>query len=101
MPKIVVCILMWVYLIFMRIYVYILYSQDPFFDKINGVHVNMAFKYLESAGIVIVMFYVVYFFMITYQALVTIRALKKSYRYAMGITIFVMAFSSSIMLQNG
>lgn len=47
------------------------------------------------------MAYLVYFFMITYKALPTIRNLKKTYRYALGITIFTMAFSAFLMMNNG
>ena len=39
--------------------------------------------------------------MILAKAMSTIRNLKKTYRYSLGITIFTMAFSAAIMLQNG
>ena len=45
--------------------------------------------------------YVFYFMIIAYKALGVIRFLKKTYRYAIGSTIFVIIATSSIMLANG
>ena len=65
-PKVVICVLLLVYLLTMRLYMYVQYAQDPFFDSINGLHVNYAYGYIYSAGIVILGLFVFYFLMILY-----------------------------------
>jgi len=46
LPKLLICGLIFVYLIVMRLYVYIMYSQDPFFDFIAANHISKAYQYL-------------------------------------------------------
>ena len=45
--------------------------------------------------------YLIYFAMITHKALETIKNLRKTYRAALGTTLFVMGVSVFIMLRNG
>jgi len=101
MPKVGVCGAYWVYLMLMRVQVYVLYAQNPFFDQFVATHINVLYMYIQAVGVIILTAYSLYFIIITVKALKTIRTLKKSYRYAMGLTMFTMAFSAAIMLQNG
>jgi len=43
LPKIVVCTLIAIYLIAMRIYVFVKFSQNPFFDLIQERHLHVAY----------------------------------------------------------
>ena len=61
----------------------------------------MFYSITYCIGIVLLAFYVMYLTCITYKALNVIRFLKKTYRYAIGSTIFVMSISSALMLANG
>jgi hypothetical protein len=85
----------------MRLYVHIMYSQNPFFDLITEVHLSKFYSIIYSVGIVILAVYVFYLMLISYKALIVIRFLKKTYRYAIGSTFFVIIGSCSIMLVNG
>lgn len=40
LPKIALSVLILVYLLWMRVYVYIMYAQDPFFDIVIDSHLH-------------------------------------------------------------
>ena len=100
-PKIGICTLYFIYLFTMRLYLHIMYSQNPFFDLVTEQNLSMFYSMTYSFGIVLLSLYIIYLICITYKALNVIRFLKKSYRYAIGSTIFVMSVSSVLMLANG
>lgn len=100
-PKVVICAGLFLYLIYMRLFIYIKYSQDPFFDLVEERHLSAYYAILHSVGIVLLVVYVIYFFIILIKALKTIRRLKKTYRYSAGITIFIMSISGCLLIGNG
>jgi hypothetical protein len=101
-PKLIVCGALLSYLVTMRIYVYIRYSQDPFFEFLLAVeHMDTMYKYLQSFGITVITLYSVYFCMILSRAVIVIKNLKKSYRYSMVLTLFTMMVSMVLMYNNG
>ena len=59
------------------------------------------YRALWSIGILLIGLYTIYFWMITTRALKFVKNLKETYRYSIGTTIFVMAISSYLMVQNG
>jgi hypothetical protein len=101
MPKAVISLTFFVYLVTMRIFVYVKYAQDPFFDVVQAQHLSEFYRILWSIGIVYISLYSCYFGMITYRVLQFIRSLKDTYRYSIGLTILTMSISSAIMLRNG
>ena len=90
-----------VYLFVMRLYVYVKFAQDPFFDKLEAETFNKAYQILSSVGLCLVTAYTLYFGMIVYRAASIIKFLKKSFRFSIGTTLFVMALSSYLMIKNG
>lgn len=72
-PKIIVCSALLSYLVSMRIYVYIRYSQDPFFEFLLKVeNMDSMYEYLHSFGIIVITLYLVYFCMILSKAIIVI-----------------------------
>ena len=59
------------------------------------------YNVILAIGIVTSTFYMIYFCMIMFRALKTIKNLKETYRFAFGTTIFVSTISSMIMINNG
>jgi hypothetical protein len=101
LPKTVICLLFWAYFLTLKIFVFLKQSQDPFYDLIQTDHINSFYSYLYSAGIALFITYLVYFCFIFYGAVTTIKGLKKTYRFALGTTIFVMTVSFILMGVNG
>ena len=85
----------------MRIYVYILYAQDPFFDDVTFVLLSDNYLKVKLLGALCIAAYAIYFSMITYKVLSTLKQLKKTYRFSIGVTAITMLISSVIMLENG
>lgn len=56
------------------------------------------YSMLYSFGVFLIVSYVVYFIMLLYKALDTIKHQKKTYRFTLGVTIFTIAFSSAMMM---
>ena len=56
---------------------------------------------LSVISIILLCLYTVYFIMLTKKALETIKYLNPAYRFAFGVTIFVMTISAVILAQNG
>ena len=91
------CSALWGYLISMRVFVYIQYAQDPFFESSYAARVDVLYKYLQAFGILVMTLYLIYFLMIFYRAIQVIRNLKKTYRYSLGLTMFSLTFTLAIM----
>lgn len=68
-PKMVVCFMLCVYLVAMRLFVYIQYAQDPFFETSYAARVDVLYKYLSAFGIISMTLYLLYFLMIFYRAI--------------------------------
>ena len=100
-PKFVLCTMITLNLIMMRLYVYACYDQDPFFDSLKQRQMELFYNCILVIGIISSTVYMLYFGIISYGAIKTIKNLKSTYRYALGITIFVATISSMIMIQNG
>ena len=101
-PKVFICCFLWLYLVTMRLYVYISYSQDPFFELfLQAERFDGYFRYLQSFGLLVITLYLVYFVMILAKALVVIKTLKKTYRYSLALTMFTLATSLTLMYNNG
>ena len=101
MPKVILCFIFTVYLIMMRMYIYVQFEQDPFFDVIQERHVMTFYNIVFAIGVIISTCYMIYFCLIMFRALKTIKNLKSQYRFAFGATIFVSTISSMIMINNG
>ena len=101
LPKAIISCTFLIYLVIMRLFVYIKYSQDPFFDRVQAQHLSNFYRILLSIGIILISCYSLYFGMITYRALKFIKNLKETYRYSIGTTIVVMSISTFIMVRNG
>mmetsp|Transcript_16109 Transcript_16109/g.27220 ORF Transcript_16109/g.27220 Transcript_16109/m.27220 type:complete len:299 (+) Transcript_16109:1033-1929(+) len=101
MPKIAICLSIFVYLAIMRIFIYVKMAQDPFFDLVEERQMSIFYQGLYSSGVFLFIAYIIYFGMIEYQAWATIKQLKKTYRFSLAITVITMAVSSALMLRNG
>ena len=101
-PKATVCGALWVYLVAMRLYVYIQYSQDPFFDIfVAAGRFGDFFSFLQTFGTIVICMYLVYFLMILSKAMSVIKHLKKTYRYALALTLFCLFLSLALLYFNG
>jgi hypothetical protein len=56
---------------------------------------------MHGVGCILLTLYVLYFMMIMYKALQTIKSLRKSYRMSVGMTIFTMSICAILMYFNG
>lgn len=100
-PKLLICGCIFLYLVWLRIYIYVLYSQDPFFDDVTVILLNDNYLKVKLLGALCIASYAVYFSMITYKVIGTLKQLKKTYRFSIGVTAVTMLVSSVLMLQNG
>ena len=100
-PKMILGGAFLIYLVVMRLFVYIKYSQDPFFDVVEARHLSNFYGFLQSVGVVLIFMYAFYFGMITIRATQFIKTMRETHRYSVGVTILVMVVSSVIMVRNG
>lgn len=74
LPKIILCTCYFAYLMTMRLFVYIQFAKDPFFDAIiEHHHITKAYQWIYLFGVALGFFYIFYFGMLTYTALKTIK----------------------------
>lgn len=86
----------------MRLFVYLQFSINPFFDAIGDHHlITSAYQWIYLFGVTLGFLYIMYFGILTYSALQTIRTFQRSYRIITSATILVMLISSIIMIFNG
>jgi len=100
-PKLVICGAYFVQLVIMRIFVYVQFSQDPFFDALEEHHMTKTYEILHVFGIIFGAIYLVYFGILTYAAYNIVKLESDNYRYSTGSTVFTMAVSSILMIFNG
>jgi len=100
-PKLIICTLISIWLMLMRIFVYVQFSKDPFFDALQGQHVTDTYKWLHLAGVALITLYVIYMGMLIYSALGTIKTFQRSYRVITATTIFVMLLTCGLLGFNG
>lgn len=100
-PKLVICALILIWLVLMRIFVYVQFAKDPFFDALQGQHVTDTYKWLHIIGIFLITCYILYMGMLVYTALGTIKTFQRSYRVITATTIFVMLITCGLLGFNG
>jgi len=101
LPKLGVCGAYFVHLVILRIFVYVQFAQDPFFDGLTEHHVSNTYEWLHVFGVFLGTLYCLYFGVLAYAAVDIIRVQNDNYRYSTGATIFTMALSSILMICNG
>ena len=100
-PKLCVSGLFFINFVTMRIYVYIKFNHDSFFDNFKARHFNTLYTVIKAITIFLISLYSLYFGAITYKAIKTIKHLNPSYRFAIGTTLFTIVVSGIIVLNNG
>lgn len=100
-PKLVICGAYFVQLVTMRIFVYVQFSQDPFFDALEEHHMTKTYDILHVFGIIFGSVYLFYFGILTYAAFNIIKYEDDNYRFSIGSTVLTMAISSILMIFNG
>merc|ERR1712216_633634 len=84
----------------MRIYVFIQFSRNPFYDPRLAVHSNF-YMTLSVLSTLILAVYVIFYMVLTKKALDSVKHLNPAYRFAFGVTIFVTLISAVILFLNG
>jgi len=94
-PKIVICVLIWLYLVTEITYVSIRDAEiiELNFDKVRLV--------MRSVGALILAAYLVYFGVVSYLISKVIGLMKKSYKWLICTTLGVILISLAILFLNG
>lgn len=102
LPKIILCSLFFVYLITMRLFVYLQFMKDPFFNAIFSKHsMSLTYQWIYLIGVVLGFLYLFYFGLLTFTALKTIKTFQRNYRITTAAMIFVIIVCLVLLFLNG
>eukprot|EP00347_Sterkiella_histriomuscorum_P006317 403353220 len=99
LPKIILCLGIWVVLMISNTYLNLQQINDPSFYWRDDV--GSFYSSLQICSVVLFLLYSSYFVIVAYVAFFQIKEMKKSYKFSLYMTFGVILFCISIMLFNG
>lgn len=102
LPKIILCCLFFIYLVTMRMFVYLQFEKDPFFNAILSNHSRtLTYQWIYLVGVVLTFLYLFYMGLLIYIALKTIKTFQRNYRITTGATILTIVICLLLLFLNG
>lgn len=98
-PKAFVCVILWGALVAEQGYLSLKRSQDPSYW--NAMYADHFMVGIRLVGVVFIILYLMYFFLLATQMFTTVKQMRKAYKWVISMTVLVISASGCILLMSG
>ena len=98
-PKVILAVFIWIDLFTSLLYIYMMQYEDPSFYWRDDMGENFSYVRVTSSSLILI--YALYLLRLIADAMVSIRDMKKSYKFVLGMTLAVVfiCLTSLVLLQ--